>query len=100
MLGWKGSTNRKPLILRGARQVGKTTLVKDFSKTYKKSIFLNLEKSKDVLFFENYTEISTIKDALFFEHNISVKEIGSTLLFIDEIQESPKAIQWLRYFYE
>lgn len=100
MLEWKASTTRKPLILRGARQVGKTTLVKDFAKTYAKSIFLNLEKSKYSSFFEDYNEISTIKDALFFEYNISVEEIGSTLLFIDEIQELPKAIQWLRYFYE
>lgn len=100
MLEWKESTSRKPLILRGARQVGKTTLVKDFSKTYKKSILLNLEKPKDAGFFENFTEIHTIKDALFFEYNIPVKDIGSTLLFIDEIQESPRAIQWLRYFYE
>lgn len=100
MLEWKESTNRKPLILRGARQVGKTTLVNDFSKTYKNTISLNLEKSKDVRFFEDYDDVKTIKDALFLEHNISNNDINATLLFLDEIQESTKAIQLLRYFYE
>ena len=100
LVRWKTSNNRKPLVLRGARQVGKTTLVKDFSKTYKHSILLNLEKSKDARFFEDYEEVNTIKEALFFECNISGSEIDNTLLFIDEIQESPKAIQLLRYFYE
>ncbi len=47
---WKKSSKRKPLILRGARQVGKTTLVKEFAKSYKYSILLNLEKSSDVAY--------------------------------------------------
>lgn len=97
---WKESNNRKPLILRGARQVGKTTLVKDFAKTYHKNILLNLEKPSDIRFFTDYNDVKTIKDALFFENNISSNEVATTLLFIDEIQESPKAIQLLRYFYE
>jgi len=100
LVKWKNATNRKPLVLRGARQVGKTTLVKDFSKTYKQRILLNLEKPKDVRFFEDYEEVKIIKDALFLEYNISSSDIEDTLLFIDEIQESPKAIQLLRYFYE
>ena len=49
---WKASSNRKPLILRGARQVGKTTLIKQFAQTYKQYIFLNLEISNDRNFFE------------------------------------------------
>lgn len=97
---WKVSANRKPIVLRGARQVGKTTLIRDFAQSYKNSILLNLEKRKDVRFFEDYEDVHTIKDALFLEHNISNSAISSTLLFIDEIQESPKAIQLLRYFYE
>lgn len=97
---WKLDANRKPLILRGARQVGKTTLVKDFSKTFKNTILLNLEKPKDLRFFTDYEEVNTIKDVLFFENNIPNSELENTLLFIDEIQESPKAIQLLRYFYE
>lgn len=100
MIQWKQSTSHKPLILRGARQVGKTTLVKDFAKTFTHSVLLNLEKTKDLRFFEDYDDVKTIKDALFFEFNISTNATSDTLLFIDEIQESPKAIQLLRYFYE
>ena len=51
---WKDSDNRKPLLLRGARQVGKTTLVKDFSQTYPHSITLNLERSTDIRYFTNF----------------------------------------------
>ena len=97
---WKASKNRKPLILRGARQVGKTTLVKEFAKSYKNHIFLNLEKSANVAVFETYDNVETLIEALFLSNNISPKEQGSTLLFIDEIQELPKAIQSLRYFFE
>lgn len=97
---WKLSKSRKPLILRGARQVGKTTLIKSFSENYKNSIFLNLEKPNNLRYFEDYEDVNTIKNALFLEFNISTDAINDTLLFIDEIQESPKAIQLLRYFYE
>lgn len=97
---WKVSSNRKPLILRGARQVGKTTLINDFSKSYKHSILLNLEKPDHIQFFELYTDVKTIVDGLFLINNIASSNICETLLFIDEIQESPKAIQLLRYFYE
>ncbi|GAA3624965.1 ATP-binding protein [Flavivirga jejuensis] len=97
---WKASNNRKPLILRGARQVGKTTLVKEFAKGYKHHIFLNLEKLADATIFETYDDVETLVEALFLSNNISPKEQRSTLLFIDEIQELPKAIQSLRYFFE
>lgn len=97
---WRTKPNRKPLILRGARQVGKTTLVKEFGKTYSHFISLNLEKRKDQLFFETTDEVAIILDSIFLAHNISIKEKENTLLFIDEIQEVPKVIQLLRYFYE
>ena len=97
---WKATKNRKPLVLRGARQVGKTTLVQEFAKRYKHHIFLNLEKSADVAVFQTYDDARTIVEALFLSNNISPKEQGDTLLFIDEIQEFPKAIRLLRYFYE
>ena len=97
---WKFSTRRKPLILRGARQVGKTTLVKQFALSYKHAILLNLEKTTDAAFFRDFDEVKTIVESLFLSNNISINAIGDTLLFIDEIQESPKAIQLLRYFYE
>lgn len=97
---WKIAKNRKPLILRGARQVGKTTLVGEFAKSYGHYISLNLEKSTDREFFERYDEVGTLVEALFLTNNISSKDQGDTLLFIDEIQELPRAIQSLRYFFE
>ena len=97
---WKSKSNRKPLIVRGARQVGKTTLVNEFAKTYKHTLHLNLEKKIDSQYFEQTDNVKTIIEALFISNNIISKEISDTLLFIDEIQEQPKAIQLLRYFYE
>lgn len=97
---WKERKDRKPLIIRGARQIGKTTLVHAFAETYANKILLNLEKPENRRFFEEYDDVRIIKDALFFEYNISNDAISNTLLFLDEIQESPKAIQLLRYFYE
>jgi len=97
---WKESSNRKPLIIRGARQVGKTTLVREFAKSYKYSIQLNLDKSSDLEFFDTYDLPRTLLESLLLNNNISISAIGETLLFIDEIQESPEAIQMLRYFYE
>jgi len=97
---WKKNLKRKPLIIRGARQVGKTTLDKEFAKSYQYSILLNLEKSSDIAYFNNYDEVKPIVESLLLSRNISVSSISKTLLFIDEIQESPKAIQMLRYFYE
>lgn len=97
---WKLSTTRKPLILRGARQVGKTTLIRDFGKSYAHTIVLNLEKPADRRYFDEFDDVQTIVDALFLAYNIPSAAITNTLLFIDEIQESPKAIQLLRYFHE
>ncbi|KAA2215784.1 ATP-binding protein [Maribacter flavus] len=97
---WKTRKNRKPLVLRGARQVGKTTLVQEFGKSFDVLISLNLEKSRDKAFFTQYGEVPTIMEALYLAHNIIPKKGQEILLFIDEIQEEPKAIQLLRYFYE
>lgn len=97
---WKESADRKPLILRGARQVGKTTLVIDFAQTYKHKILLNLELPNDKRYFIDYSDVPTIVEALLIANNISTEEKDQTILFIDEIQESPEAIAMLRYFYE
>lgn len=97
---WRKETNRKPLVLRGARQVGKTTLIKEFSANYKNFILLNLEKPADRRLFEQYDDVETLVEALLFSSKIPYNEIDDTLLFIDEIQELPRAIQLLRYFYE
>jgi len=100
LVNWRTSAFRKPLVLRGARQVGKTTLIGQFASKYKYSIFLNLEKEADRIYFETYDDVKTIVEMLFIAKNIAYKSLGETLLFIDEIQESPKAIGLLRYFYE
>lgn len=97
---WKDKPNRKPLIIRGARQVGKTTLVNEFAKTYNHHLYLNLEKKTDSQYFEQTDDVSTIIESLLISNNIVSKDISGTLLFIDEIQEQPKAIQLLRYFHE
>lgn len=97
---WKKGTNRKPLVLRGARQVGKTTLVEDFARNYKHFVSLNLEKAADREFFENYADVTTIVEALQLSNDIPSGGLPETLLFIDEIQEMAKAIQLLRYFFE
>ncbi|MEO2052047.1 MAG: AAA family ATPase [Allomuricauda sp.] len=97
---WKGNEDRKPLILRGARQVGKTTLVKEFAQSYDFFISLNLEKSADKEFFTAYDDVNTIVESLFLSNDITPDQQKNTLLFIDEIQELPKALQLLRYFFE
>ena len=97
---WKESNSRKPLILRGARQVGKTTLIKQFASEYPFKIALNLEKKEDLRYFEEFDSVQDIVNALFAKHNIKSENRSQTLLFIDEIQESPEAISKLRYFYE
>jgi len=99
LLEWKHKSNRKPLVIRGARQVGKSTLVSQFSREFRHFIALNLEKKTHQRFFEGSLEAKQILDALFLSFNIPKGE-DPVLLFIDEIQESPAAIQMLRYFYE
>jgi len=96
---WKNSINRKPLILRGARQVGKSTLIQKLGTTYTYFVSLNLEKPKERRFFEKERDILEIWNQILFEKNIP-NDPENTLLFIDEIQEIPHVIKQLRYFYE
>ncbi|MBI2605526.1 MAG: ATP-binding protein [Deltaproteobacteria bacterium] len=104
LLKWfRTKNNRKPLILRGARQVGKSTLVRNFCAANGLELCeLNLELTKIGQFEKFGTN--------FFDIGLAIKEIEAlsgislgkpnTLLFIDEIQEQPKAVSCLRYFYE
>lgn len=96
---WAKKKDRKPLVLRGARQVGKTTLIKLFAKKYNHFLYFNLEKTKDKNVFKKNIDFTELIDAIFYERNLK-KNFTSTLLFIDEIQQVPSAIQQLRYFYE
>jgi len=97
---WRQNMPRKPLVIRGARQVGKTTLVNQFAKQYEQYIYVNLELSEDKQPFENFTSIETLINTLFFLKNKIVAKKSTTLIFIDEIQEVPKALNTLRYFFE
>ncbi|MGJ7031046.1 ATP-binding protein [Niabella hirudinis] len=97
---WKSSSLRKPLILRGARQVGKTTVVEIFSQNYAQFISLNLELQEDANPFKTFRNIRQLVEQLFFLRDQDMNKINDTLLFIDEIQEVPAAINILRYFYE
>jgi uncharacterized protein len=98
-MDWQTNARRKPLILRGARQVGKSTLVHKWGSTYKYFVALNLEKSNDRKYFDKEREVTEIWDQILFEKNIP-NDPKHTLLFIDEIQEIPHVIKQLRYFYE
>ena len=97
---WKEKSNRKPLILRGARQVGKTTLVKHFAEQFDTFLSLNLDEEEDCSLFARNKEVHKLLEAIYFHLRKPFKQDGSTLLFIDEIQNSPEAVAMLRYFYE
>ncbi len=100
LLKWSEKENRKPLVLRGARQVGKTTLVDEFSKRYDVYIKLNLEQSADAFIFSKSDNVREIYQYLCVQRKMAVDPTKRTLLFIDEIQNEPKAVGLLRYFYE
>jgi len=97
---WKTKSNRKPLLLRGARQVGKTTLVNTFAAEYDHYIPFNLELSRHSEYFKVTDDVTTLYNSILLQEGIEPKEKETVLLFLDEIQEVPKAIQLLRYFYE
>ena len=99
LLKWKSSKNRKPLVIRGARQVGKSTLIREFGKEFRFSLILNLEKPGEKDLFDRLDSTSDIINAIFIIKGIPYTK-EPTLIFIDEIQESPKALKMLRYFHE
>lgn len=101
LVAWKGSLNRKPLILKGIRQVGKTWLLKHFGKEYFEDVaYFNFDRQPELKqFFE------TTKDPVRIIENLSLvhgKKIlpQSTLIVFDEIQECNNALNALKYFYE
>jgi predicted AAA+ superfamily ATPase len=96
---WAGNDYRKPLVLRGSRQVGKTTAVEMFAKEFDQYIALNLEKEEERKIFETSYPFQDLLMALFFYAG-KERHLGRTLIFIDEIQNSPRAIALLRYFKE
>jgi predicted AAA+ superfamily ATPase len=97
---WKNRDDRNPLIIRGARQVGKTYIIEEFAKAdFKNYLKINLEEKPELkkLFFDNDVKRILTELSILLNEDIG---FGSTLLFIDEIQTSPEAILSLRYFKE
>ncbi len=98
---WKDATHRKPLIIKGARQVGKTWLIKAFgAKAYEQVAYINFESSPVIRqAFELDFDIQRILAAIRIETGVEVSP-GKTLMIFDEIQEAPKALTSLKYFAE
>lgn len=96
---WAEKENRKPLILRGARQVGKTTIVQQFGSEFENFLSLNLEKKEVRALFETTDNVQQLLSLLFLYGGVR-QHPGRTLIFMDEIQSSPQAVALLRYFYE
>ena len=96
---WQTKPTRKPLLLRGARQVGKSSLVRLHARGYRHFIELNLELPADRQVFDGLPPVDQVAARIALRAGVESLD-GDTLLFIDEIQESPEAIQQLRYFYE
>lgn len=96
---WALKAERKPLVLRGARQVGKTTLVEMFAADFDHYIYLNLEEKDNAELFATDSTFDDLLAGIFFKAKLPV-DSPRTLIFIDDRQTEPKAVQALRYFYE
>ena len=101
LLQWKASPSRKPLILWGARQVGKTWLMKEFGRTYfQNTVYVSFYNNKRISsIFEPDYNVSRIINALEIELHVSISP-AETLLIFDEVQGAPKVIESLKYFCE
>lgn len=101
LIKWKNSKSRKPLIIRGARQVGKTWLMQEFGKNYyEKCAYINFDSNNrmEELFSTDF-DIERIVQGLKIESGVNI-EPENTLIIFDEIQEIPKALTSLKYFCE
>jgi predicted AAA+ superfamily ATPase len=98
---WKTRKNRKPLVLRGARQVGKTWLMKRFARDcFENSLYITFDENPraEAVFTPDLNPVRIIKELeLLFDRKIVP---GKTLIIFDEIQESQKALKSLKYFFE
>ena len=101
LLNWKNSINRKPLIVYGARQIGKTYTILDFGKTeYDNVLYCNFENDKELhKLFDRNLNPERIIEALKVYYSCSVIK-GKTLIFFDEIQACEAALTSLKYFNE
>jgi len=100
LLEWKEDKDRKPLLLRGARQVGKTYLIRELGKTFPYVLEVNFEMDRRAhRFFADSLDPQPIVEKLSLLYNTPVVP-GETLLFLDEVQACPDALRSLRFFYE
>lgn len=101
LLAWKDDKHRLPLIIRGARQVGKTWLMKEFGKRYfEKCAYINFDRNKRMeQLFSGDFNVDRILAGLAIESNVAINP-ENTLIILDEIQEVPAALQSLKYFCE
>lgn len=98
---WQNDPHRKPLIIRGARQVGKTWLMKEFGKlAFKSTAYINFDNNERMrLLFEGDFDIPRLIAALQIECGCQIEQ-GKTLILFDEVQEVPRALTSLKYFCE
>lgn len=97
---WASRDTHKPLLLRGARQVGKSTAVQELSKKFDSFVEINFEKQPEYkVLFKDDLDVKRIVPQIAAMHGTSIRQ-GKTLLFLDEIQECPQAIMALRFFKE
>jgi len=101
LINWKNKKNRKPMIINGARQVGKTWLMEEFGKNYYKEILnINFERNARIrTLFETDLDPKRLLLGLELEHGHKI-DAENTLIIFDEIQAMPQAITSLKYFYE
>ncbi|MBW2200879.1 MAG: AAA family ATPase, partial [Deltaproteobacteria bacterium] len=99
LIDWKGRPNRKPLIIRGARQVGKTWLVRKFAGQFDNLVEINFDKNPEKAQLFASRDISRCLQLLQIDCDTEIIP-GKTLLFLDEIQGAPELLPLLRYFYE
>jgi uncharacterized protein len=100
LLEWKNRRVRKPLVIRGARQVGKTSAVHQFgSQEFETYIYINLELEDNAALFARMQPVKDLLQLIQLKFNKKISP-GSTLIFIDEVQNSDVAMNQLRYFYE
>ena len=101
LISWKDKSDRNPLIIRGARQVGKTWIMKEFGKTYyEKVAYINFDNNDRMQsLFSGNLDIPRLIMALQIESGVTI-EANNTLIIFDEVQEVPRALTSLKYFCE
>lgn len=101
LINWKNREDRKPLILRGERQVGKTYILKSFGETYYKNVaYFNFDHNGDLKsVFDNTKDPNRLLEQLAIINGASINK-EDTLIIFDEIGECPNALNSLKYFYE